>query len=119
MTATAITRITRDLLMSHGLPTGTTLENSVTWRLHRFGVLDQTQYRVGKYRLDYAWQSLLIALEADGPFHRQPDVAARDAARDCYLRSLGWLVFRVDDTSGTLDAQLSRVARVIRAGGAA
>lgn len=117
MTATAISRATRDLLITHGLPTGTTLENSVTWRLHLLGALDQTQYRVGKYRLDFAWPDLLIALEADGPFHRNPDVAARDAVRDSYLRSLGWLVFRVDDSTGNLDAQLARVARLVRAEG--
>lgn len=115
MAATAIQKITRDLLTDRGLPTGTTLENRVTWRLHNWKVLDQTQYQVGKYRLDYAWPKILIALEADGPFHKNPDNAARDAMRDSYLRSLGWLVFRVDDATGTLDEQLCRVARLVRA----
>ena len=106
----------REVLQERGLPLGTTLENRVTWRLHRWGVLDQCQYRVGKYRLDYAWPSKLIALEADGPHHWRPDVAIKDVARDSWLRSQGWLVFRVDNASGdsiALDEQLCRVVRMI------
>ncbi|MBX7434575.1 DUF559 domain-containing protein [Mycobacterium sp. Y57] len=111
---TAIHHITRNLIEQHGLPTGTSLENRVTWRLHTWDILDQTQYRVGKYRLDYAWPTVRIALEADGPHHWRPDVAVKDVARDAWLRSQGWLVFRVDD-SDTLDEQLCRVVRMIRA----
>lgn len=112
-----IVRAQRQLLVDRGLPTGTSLENRVTWLLHRWKALDQTQYRVGKYRLDYAWPSVRIALEADGPFHRSPDNAARDVVRDCYLRSLGWLVFRVDDAGGNLEEQLLRVVLCVRAEG--
>lgn len=106
----------RGLLQEHRLPVGTTLENKVTWTLHRFGVLDQCQYRVGNYRVDYAWPAKLIALEADGPHHWRPDIAVKDIARDCWLRSRGWLVFRVDDTGGAtaLEEQLCRVVRMIR-----
>lgn len=105
--------VLRGIFEAKGLPVGTTLENKVTWRLHRFGILDQCQYRVGKYRLDYAWPAKLIALEADGPHHWQPDTAVKDVARDCYLRSRGWLVFRVDETNGTLEDQLAHVVAVV------
>lgn len=103
------------LLEQNGCPTGTTLENRVTWRLHRWGVLDRVQHRVGKYRLDYAWPAKLIALEVDGPHHWRPDVAVKDVFRDSWLRSQGWLVFRVDDMTGALDEQLRRAVRMIRA----
>jgi very-short-patch-repair endonuclease len=109
-----ITRCMRTVLEEHNLPVGTSLENKVTWRLHRWNALDQCQYRVGPYRLDYAWPSALIALEVDGPHHWRPDVAVKDVARDSYLRARGWLVFRVDDTSDTLEEQLCRVVRVVR-----
>ena len=108
--------ILRGFLQQRNLPVGTTLENKVTWRLHRWGILDRCQYWVGKYRLDYAWPAKLIALEADGPHHWRPDVAMKDAVRDSWLRAQGWLVFRVDDMSddGVLDEQLCRVVRMIR-----
>lgn len=109
-----VARYTRGLLEAKGLPVGTSLENTVTWRLHRWGILDQTQFRVGKYRLDYAWPKFKIALEADGPHHWRPDVAIKDVARDAWLRANGWLVFRVDNDSNTLEEQLARVAVVIR-----
>ena len=107
----------RALLEERNLPVGSALENRVTWQLRRFGVLGyQFQYRVGPYRLDYAWPNKLIALEADGPYHLWPDVAIKDAARDRYLRGLGWLVFRVDYTGDeiALGDQLCRVVRMVR-----
>ncbi|MEB3049002.1 DUF559 domain-containing protein [Mycolicibacter sp. MYC123] len=109
-----VASITRDLLTQHGLPIGTSLENRVTWRLHRFGVLDRVQYRVGRYRLDYAWPDVSAALEVDGPHHWHPDVAVNDVARDARLRDLGWLVLRIND-GPQIDGQLCRVAQVVRA----
>ena len=112
----SIHRYLRAQLEENGLPVGTSLENAVTWRLHRWGLLDKYQHRVGKYRVvDFAWPSVKIALEADGPHHWRPDVAMKDVIRDAYLRSQGWLVFRVDNDSDTLDEQLCRVVRTIRA----
>jgi very-short-patch-repair endonuclease len=112
----AAQRALRGVLEEKGLPVGTTLENKVTWRLHRWGVLDKCQYRAGPYRLDYAWPAELIALEVDGPHHWRPDVAVKDVIRDAWLRAHGWLVFRVDDTGSddALDTQLCRVVRMVR-----
>ena len=114
MTLTPTWQYYRNLLQRHGLPGGTSLEDKVTWRLHRWGILDQCQYRVGKYRLDYAWPAKLIALEVDGSHHWRPDMAVNDVARDTYLRSRGWLVFRVDEMNNNLDEQLCRVVRMVR-----
>lgn len=99
-------------IAEHGLPCGTSLENKITFRLHRWGVLGQCQYRVGRYRLDFAWPDRRVAVEADGPHHWRPDVAMKDAVRDSWLRSRGWLVFRVDEMSGNLEEQLVRVVEV-------
>src|SRR6476469_6301485 len=111
---TPVDGILRGYLQQHNLRVGTTLEKKVTWRLHRWEILDQCQYRVGKYRLDYAWPAKLIALEADGPHHWRPDMAVKDVARDSYLRSRGWLVFRIDEMSDNLEDQLCRVVRMVR-----
>ena len=113
---TLLDNTTRSLLQKHNLPVGTTLENRVTLWLYHRGVLDQFHCRIGKYRLDYAWPAKLIALEADGPHHWRPDVAVKDVIRDCWLRSQGWLVFRVDDVSGephALEKQLCRVVQMV------
>jgi very-short-patch-repair endonuclease len=109
-----LNRSYQTLLEKHGLPLGSALENAVTWRLHRAGVLDQFQYSVGPYRLDYAWphRALKVALEVDGIYHRLPGAAERDAERDRYLRDRGWLVFRIDD-GDMIAQQLARVARTI------
>jgi very-short-patch-repair endonuclease len=103
----------KHLLAERGLPQGSSLENRVTWFLHKTDVLDRMQYKLGPYRLDYAWPDLLVNLEADGEFHQLPNIALKDAERDRYLRAHGWLVFRVDPMAGNLEAQLHRVVRVI------
>lgn len=109
----------RAAVIEAGWTEGTHLENRVALRLHRFGFRPhdvRQQYRLGRYRLDFAWPDLQIALEADGWHHLAPEGAARDARRDAALRRLGWLVFRVDDVpDNELAEQLSRVSRIVRA----
>lgn len=109
-----IDRVIVNYLNDHGLRQGTSLENKVTMRLHQYDLLDEMQRRVGKYHLDYAWPELKIALEADGPHHWRPDVAMKDAVRDSWLRSRGWMVFRIDEMAGNLEEQLCRVVLAIR-----
>lgn len=124
--------VSRQLVESHGWQSGTDLEDRVAWQLHRWNVrphgvkstprgfstarpLDvHQQYPVGNYRLDFAWPDVKAALEADGGWHRTPDVAVRDATRDVWLRDQGWLVFRVHDNPETLPEQLVRVVVVVR-----
>lgn len=108
-----IERALKTVLLENDLPLGTSLENRVTWRLYRWKALDKVQYRVGKYRLDYAWPAIKVALEADGPHHWHPDNAIKDVARDSWLRSQGWLVFRVDDVSDDLEEQICRVVVMV------
>lgn len=107
----------RQVITERGWEPGTHLENQVALILSRFGVdRPDQQHRVGRYRLDFAWPQLCIALEADGWWHRSPEGAAKDRQRDSWLRSQGWLVFRVDDEHGelVLRHQVMRVSRLVR-----
>lgn len=117
--ATTARRITKDLVASRGWVPGTDLEDWAALRLSRLYTPESVrqQYRIGAYRIDFAWPSLRVALELDGWHHRSPEGAAKDAARDCELRAAGWLIFRVDDR-GDEDQradQLSRVIEVVNA----
>ncbi len=67
MSATVVAAVMRKLLVENNLPLGTSLENRVTWMVHRTGLFDQFQYQVGPYQLDYAWPSPLVALEVQPP----------------------------------------------------
>ncbi len=94
------------------LRTGTHPENVAALRLDQWGHRPEPQYSVGRYRLDFAFPALRIAVEIDGPHHQRPDVAVRDTFRDQWLRDHGWIVFRVN-AGDTLEEQLSRVSRFI------
>jgi very-short-patch-repair endonuclease len=107
----------REYVAAHGWRPGTSLEDMVCRQLTHFAYRPEQQYRAGRFRLDFAWPDLKIALEADGWHHRSPEGAARDRQRDSWLRSEGWLVFRVDDEHGeaVLAEQISRVAQIVTA----
>lgn len=115
------------------MPAASVLENTAIMWLHQAGWRPATrlgeslvgkvvqQFPIGRYRLDFAWPDVKVALEVDGAQHRQPDHAAQDAYRDAFLRGRGWLVFRVDDInvnrlSGLENTkrQLARVDQCVR-----
>lgn len=109
--------ITRDLVVQRGWRAGTTLENAAARRLS--GVFEpaevRQQHAVDRYRIDFAWPDVMLALEVDGWHHRSPEGAAHDALRDAVLRAAGWLVVRVDDRHGrdVMDEQVVRVCRLV------
>ena len=72
------------------------------------------QVRVGKFRLDFAWPEIRAAIEIDGPHHRNPDAAFRDAERDRWLRGEGWLVFRVSAYAPTFEDEVLRAWLAVR-----
>jgi very-short-patch-repair endonuclease len=54
------------------------------------------QYRVGRYRLDFAWPELKVAVETDGwATHGPREGFEADRARDAALMARGWRVLRV------------------------
>ncbi len=54
------------------------------------------QYRVGRYRLYFAWPDLRVAVETDGwATHGHRQGFEDDRARDAFLLAAGWRVLRV------------------------
>jgi very-short-patch-repair endonuclease len=96
----------------HGLRSGTQPENLAAYMLHRAGHKFEQQYRVGRYHLDFAWPTIKVGLEIDGPLHLRPDVAVKEPFRDCELQDEGWLILRVRHTDSFED-QLARVSGLI------
>lgn len=112
-------RVNRDIVRKRGWQSGSDLEDAVAWRLS--GVFSPSevvqQHKVGPYKIDFAWPDVMVALEVDGWHHRSPEGAAKDAQRDAWLRSKGWLVLRIDDRHGldNLDwPQLIRVCQLVQ-----
>jgi very-short-patch-repair endonuclease len=100
----ALRRINRQIVEDRGWRHGTDIEDRVAIWLSQAGFRPgetvEQQYRVGRYRLDFAFPDVKMGLEVDGWHHRSPEGAARDAERDSWLRSQGWLILRVDDRHG-------------------
>jgi very-short-patch-repair endonuclease len=114
--ANSLEALVREAVTERGWEPGTHLENRVMRQLSLFSPRPVQQYRIGRYRADFAWPDLKVALEADGWYHRSPEGAAKDRHRDSWLRSQGWIIFRVDDEHGedVLADQVARVARIVK-----
>ena len=53
------------------------------------------QFRIGPYFADFVFKHKRKMVEIDGRYHDAPDQMVKDAARDQYLRDLGWRVMRI------------------------
>ncbi|MFB4473741.1 endonuclease domain-containing protein [Oceanobacillus caeni] len=63
--------------------------------LLQHGLYATPQYKVGKYRLDFAFPQYMIAIECDGKaYHSTPKQKAHDKKRDIFLKENGWTVLR-------------------------
>jgi len=49
----------------------------------------------GRWFIDFAFESKMIAIEIDGKQHTYPDRVAKDKEKDEYLTSAGWAVYRI------------------------
>ena len=65
--------------------------------LRPFGAHFRREVPIGPYVVDFAWLSARIAIEVDGASHDLEGRDAQDEARDCFLRSQGFVVVRVRD----------------------
>lgn len=94
------TLVGRDALVaSLGWEPGNMGENRLIVALHQAGVKAADvcqQFRLGGYRIDFAWPRERIALEADGWVHTTREMIQRDKVRDAKLHAWGWIVCRID-----------------------
>jgi very-short-patch-repair endonuclease len=75
------------------------------------------QYRVGRFRLDFAWPRLRLGCECDGFEHHGARLAwKRDRGRLAEIEAMGWRVVQVtwDDVTLQPDRTLDRLALSLR-----
>ena len=93
--------LARNLVRPEDLPEHNATENDFEERFRELVVragLPQpvAQYPVGRYRLDFAWPELRVAVETDGwATHGRRQAFEDDRARDAFLLAAGWRVLRV------------------------
>lgn len=66
----------------------------------------------GRYRLDLAYPSAMLAIEVDGRQHRDGDIARDDRLRTAALEAAGWTVMRI--RSWAFASDLFAAVRTIR-----
>lgn len=65
-----------------------------------------SQYSIGKYRLDFAYPHLKLAIECDGhDYHASKEQRGHDAERDRFLLTEGWRTARFTGSQIFRDAQ--------------
>ena len=68
------------------------------WNVVRGQQLNGLKFRrqepLGPYIVDFMCASVKLVIELDGDVHADPEVAAKDRARQAWLESEGWRVIR-------------------------
>ena len=91
------------------------------WKLLRKLDLADTHFRrqvpFGSYVADFACHRSRLIVELDGGIHALPEVAARDAARDEWLKARGYTVLRItdQDLKGGMDVVFRRIMAALGA----
>ena len=82
-----------------------TTAEKVLWhqlRDRRFHQLKfRRQHTIGKYIVDFYCEKLKLIIEVDGKVHENLGQANYDHERDQFLKSLGHIIYRVDNDSVT------------------
>jgi very-short-patch-repair endonuclease len=93
-----------------------TRAETLLWRYikapHLDGLLFRRQVPMGAYVVDFVCHAVRIVVELDGESHDFEERLARDAVRDAWLTSRGYLVLRF--TNQQVLSQLEGVLTVIR-----
>ena len=74
-----------------GLPPLTPIEDQLLRAMRSADLTPEVQYGIGKFRVDFAFPAVRLAVEADGRAWHDVD---RDASRDARLNKVGWTVVR-------------------------
>lgn len=93
--------------------TQSSIERKVFDGLVNWGIVPQTQYRIGKYSLDLALPKIRMDIECDGEiWHNTPQAIIKDQKRDAFMMERGWKVLRFSDTE--INQNPDRVVNLIR-----
>ncbi len=94
----------------------TVAEGQLWNQLRKLDMNVRRQAPIGRYVLDFAHHAFKLVIEVDGYWHNQPGAQDRDGARDAWLASQGYQVFRVrgsevrdrmEDVIGMIEAAIS------------
>ena len=55
----------------------------------------ESEYVIGKFRIDFAWLHKKLAIEIDGQQHEKEEHKLRDIKKDQYLKEKGWQILRI------------------------
>ena len=61
------------------------------------GLIFRRQQPIGPYIVDFICSAVKLIVEVDGDLHETEAGKQHDANRDAYLRSLGYMVLRIDE----------------------
>lgn len=85
-----------------GLPPMTPIEQMLLAELRTAGLSPRVQYDIPPYRVDFAFEDVNLAVEADGREWHDPD---KDRSRDEKLEELGWHVMHFSGADIWADAE--------------
>lgn len=73
----------------------TNIERAVKAKLEASGIVFEEQFPIGQYMADFFLPESKEVIEADGDYwHSRPETKVRDARKDIYCASLGYIVWR-------------------------
>ena len=108
-----IARIERLVKVVADRPLESKLEVKARTMLRRYGIaVPAVQHAVGRYRLDFAWPLLLIAVECDGfEWHGNRLAWKRDRRRIAALEAQGWRIVHLtwDDVTQRPSQSIARI----------
>ena len=93
-----------------GLPPLTPIEDRLLSAMRSVELRPEVQYGIGRFRVDFAFPEVRLAIEADG---RAWHDVIKDAARDNRLKSMGWDVLRF--TGSRIHREATQAAEEIAA----
>jgi very-short-patch-repair endonuclease len=74
-------------------PKETDIERILREEMDRQGIEYKQEYSIGRYRIDFAFPSTKLAVEADGIYwHSLENVKEKDRRKDLDLKRRGWTV---------------------------
>jgi very-short-patch-repair endonuclease len=95
-------------------PTGA--ESTMIDALDAAGLVYEREFQVGRYFLDFAFVACQVGIEVDGVgWHSRDKNTTSDAARDAWLASQGWRIFRYNtrqvgqDAAGCIQDVISKL----------